>query len=148
MVFVVHQAEVAVAKLMCRMNGWRCQVGDDGPFGADVSIDVWIDGGKIGGRIAGRVVRESSGAPFVLEDHGDDFQLESDMRNDLLVEVYRMVGRLPDYAEGSSVEPTPFSRWLCRRWDYSRVRELAVRMEATIRENVPEPLASGEAWFQ
>ena len=41
-----------MATMMCRMDGWRCQVGDDGPFGADVTIDVWIEGGEIGGRVS------------------------------------------------------------------------------------------------
>ena len=137
-----------MATLICQMDAWRCRESDDGPFGADVGIVVWIEGGKIGGRTAGRVVRDEAGKPFVLEVHRDDFLLEPDLRDDLLVQVYEEVGRMPEYAEGASVEPAQFTRWLCRHWEYTRVRALALCMEAVIRANVPEHMASNETWFQ
>ena len=83
----------------------------------------------------------------MLEEHRDDFRLDSDTREAPLVEVYKMVGRLPDYAAGLEIEPMPFCRWLSGHWDSNRVRALALGMEAMIREKVPEPLASGETWF-
>src|SRR5687768_4901442 len=112
------------------MEGWRIQEGAEGPSGVDVSIDVWIEGGKVGGRIVGRVIKDPPGPPILLEEQHDDFLLDTITREALLAEVYRMVGVMPDYAERSSVEPTHFCRWLCGRWAYSRVRALALCMEA------------------
>lgn len=133
-----------MSRLKCKVDTWRISPPEDDRTGAEVRLDIWIDGGSRCGRIVGCVIEVGSDPPrFQYEPERDDFDLPPHIANAIMLEAYLLIGQMPGHVDGTASDPFDFEPWLAQRWSKLRARSLARMMEATIRSNVPEPEASG-----
>src|SRR4051812_11839684 len=89
-----------VSNLKCKVEAWRTSPAADDQWGAEVRIDIWIDGGSRCGRITGCVLELSSTPPrFQFEHQRDDFDLPAHIEDAIMLEAYLLIGQMPGHVD-------------------------------------------------